>query len=256
MPKATGLNKKYKIMNKIFTTQHKTGLYDARANGLVTIAALFRILQETASEHHIYVNNDLRELYRQGYGWVLASARIEIIKHPHAGTDLTIDTWISEIVKFRAQREYIVKDNDDNILAKAQKKWIYFDIKTRRIARVSDEIKAKWPVVAQKVIEQDFSKPLTEIEPDREDIVCVRRSDMDMNNHVNNIKFIEWIDETLPEEFFDKEIKYFEGHFLSEAHKGDKIKVEASTDKNENIVLMDNNTTGKKCFFAKTTFNM
>ena len=76
--------------------------------------------------------------------------------------------------------------------------------------------------------EQVFSHELTKLELDQTDLstksVQVEYCDLDVNEHVNNVKYIEWVLESFPLEFHkSKVIAEFEINYLVEAFCGDQL---------------------------------
>jgi acyl-ACP thioesterase len=55
------------------------------------------------------------------------------------------------------------------------------------------------------------------ISPDLTKSFSVNRYDIDSNNHVNNVRYMQWLMESIPDEFYNKaRIEYIQGTFLKE----------------------------------------
>ncbi len=87
----------------------------------------------------------------------------------------------------------------------------------------------------------------------------VRYSDMDINQHVNNINYVEWIIETIPHDILlEKDISSLEIYFLSEVLYGNTIlsrSTEMESDKNSFLHSIINDTNGKELVRAKTVWS-
>lgn len=87
----------------------------------------------------------------------------------------------------------------------------------------------------------------------------MRYSDMDINQHVNNISYIEWVTETMPADILlKKNLWSLEIHFLSEALYGDAIVSRwMKLEKNKGSFLHSifNETNGKELVRAKTIWS-
>ena len=66
----------------------------------------------------------------------------------------------------------------------------------------------------------------------------VLKSDVDSNKHVNNIKYLHWLIESLPEDILDNYIlKRINARFFSEGKFGERIRVYKNNDADKNVFL-------------------
>ena len=63
-------------------------------------------------------------------------------------------------------------------------------------------------------------------EPDNKYPYTVKYSDIDMNNHVNSMKYIQWVIDTLPIEKIKKGIKKIDINYIKEALYGDELLIQ------------------------------
>jgi fatty acyl-ACP thioesterase A len=122
-------------------------------------------------------------------------------------------------------------------VGKATSQWIAFNLKTRRMGRIPSQ------VVEDFQLQQWCDEPIMgtgyEVEklPDARDIGAIegsqcsvpvvhytRRSDLDMNGHVNNCIYTEWLLESVPQSYRDEyELKELIIEFKAECNFGDVI---------------------------------
>lgn len=88
-----------------------------------------------------------------------------------------------------------------------------------------DNIIEKWSFCNKESIDYNVSKKITTIEnPDFELKFKVRKYDTDMNKHVNNIRYLEWVLESIPDEIVDNYYLHsIEGNFIAEALYGQTV---------------------------------
>jgi medium-chain acyl-[acyl-carrier-protein] hydrolase len=85
----------------------------------------------------------------------------------------------------------------------------------------------------------------------------VRWHDIDLNRHVTNTRYLQWILDTLPSEILEKQLREIDIIFKSESILGDTVFSEAGLSEHESILLhkLTSQDTGKELVQAKTTWN-
>lgn len=143
------------------------------------------------------------------YGWVVSKMRIRILKPLGFGTKGTIKTWPGHGSRVVYPRYFEIMDENGDVCIEAVNHWTLLDLKHRRITMPSriglafpDNLKEEKPLQ----IETDFSEEdgFSFIEKRQ-----VRYSDVDMNQHFNNARYIEWVCDVLDE-------KKFATHFIND----------------------------------------
>jgi acyl-ACP thioesterase len=176
--------------------------FDVRAsevdtNGKVTLSAICALFQEVAGNHALLLNFDITDLHKKGLTWVLHRMDIKVNRFPEWRESITIETWPAAGDALRAYRNYRILDKDNNELVICLSYWMMINMETRRPTRMTEDIlntrlsdrEHVLPVRSDKIPKVD--------EPTSEKEIPVRRSDLDMNKHVNNARYIEWMSESL-----------------------------------------------------------
>ena len=75
------------------------------------------------------------------------------------------------------------------------------NIETRRPTRIPQEVLDTRLTDRPHVTEVKSNRilPFDDAQIDHRKEIIVRRSDLDMNNHVNNVRYLEWMLETIPQ---------------------------------------------------------
>ncbi len=233
-----------------FEEEFKLRLYDTDMSGNVLPHEFFRILQETAGEHHTFVNDNLLKLYARGMSWFLLQAKFEFDRTPQYGERLTVRTWLSQIRSIKAKREYYILDQKGNIIGRAAKLWAFFNLQTKRPIAVPPEIQEKWPVYDEQAVTLDKVSAPGDYFPGQAKIT-VRKSDLDINRHVNNLRYIQWLEEVLPADLENKPVLCLNAKFMAESSQGDELLIQR-TDVSDGkfFYQIENQTTGKTAFSA------
>ena len=237
---------------------YRVKLYDVDLNKNLTPASFFRILQETAGEHHVATRNtSILDSYLQGYSWILVRAKYRFSRLPRYQESITIRTWLSDIQRIKAIREYQVFDKSGQLIGSAKKLWAFFSVEKLRPAAIPEEVFKGWPTHSSTTLEfaRNFSTELEDI--DYQVQLRVRRSDLDYNQHVNNIFYVQWVREVLPVKMENNGVIEMESKFLAESKFGHILTLKRSKIAADGTFKYEifNETTQKKVFFAWVKLN-
>jgi acyl-ACP thioesterase len=136
---------------------------------------------------------------------------------------ITIKTWPSSGDGLRAHRDFLILDRNQEVIGRSLSYWLILNIENRRPVRIPKEIMELAPKDTEHVL------PITDIDfPEIEDSKYnekykVRKTDLDLNKHVNNVHYVDWALADLPEE---TEINKVDISFLGEAVLGDTVGVQ------------------------------
>jgi len=226
-------------MENSFDKKYELRYFEMDRRGTVSPTTVLTLLEETAAEHCHDIDHGLYSLERRSIGWVLVSGAIDMHRYPGYRESITIRTWISRYTLLRGYRENLILDDSGAVIGKAKGLWVFYDIEKKKPRPIFDEIKSRWginPEVSMDVNE-DSIKIINgdagyQLEYD------VRRSDVDSNKHVNNIKYYHWLVESLPDDITDEYVlKKVNAKFYSEARYGEKIRIQARHDPGQNVFL-------------------
>ncbi|MBN2353287.1 MAG: hypothetical protein JXD23_12000 [Spirochaetales bacterium] len=192
-------------------------------NGLCTVRSLCNYFQYAA-----YLNADALDfgvdaLTRSGRTWVLTRLYVDTRRPPRYGEKVKIETWPTGVDKLFALRDFRATDAAGEIVALGVSSWCVISLEARRIVRPADEL-ARYSANPRSV-DHELAKiePLRKASPVIKNL-DVRFRDIDVNRHVNNVAFIEWMCEALPFEVqsgnFCRELEI---NFMKEAFYGDTV---------------------------------
>ena len=224
--------------------------------GEASSTTILTLLEETAADHCYSINHSLYDLEKQNIGWVLLSGIMIMDRYPSYKEKIIIRTWLSSYSMIKGIRENIIYDEKMNIIGKAKGLWVFFDIIRRRPIQIFDSIKERWSYCNDESINHDITKKikimdsLAHIKEFK-----VNRFDVDTNQHVSNIRYLQWLIESIPEEIIDNYYLYsIDGRFIAEAQYGDTIMSFTERDINDNSFIHSIKTqkNDKVCATAKT----
>lgn len=243
-------------MIKMFENEIEIRYFEMNRFGEASATAVLTILEEVAANHCHAIGYGLYDLLKQNIGWVLLSGYMQMDRYPKYKEKIKIRTWISQYQSVRAIRENIIFDESGNKIGSARSRWLFFDIEKRRPVYIFDDIRQRWGCCDEVSSDIDISHKIDEeFFADFQDDFVVSHFDLDTNEHLNNIRYLQWLIETIPiniqSEYF---INSINGRFIGEAHYNDKIEslTKSLSEDNSYIHKIVNQSTGKICASATT----
>lgn len=207
--------------SKRYRETFKIRASEVSPEGQVTLPAICYLLQEVAGNNALELNFDISQLNEQNLTWILHRLHLQIDQLPEWRDTITIETWPTGGDQLRAYRDFLILDNTGNEIGRCLSYWLMLDLDTRRPVRIPDEILAMAPSQSEHVLEIKKERLNVNSDiPNNSRRFHVRRSDLDMNRHVNNVKYIEWALATLEHPHTIREIDI---EFRSECSVGDTV---------------------------------
>ncbi|OWM66002.1 palmitoyl-acyl carrier protein thioesterase, chloroplastic-like [Punica granatum] len=200
----------------VFRQNFSIRSYEIGADRTASIETLMNHLQETALNHvkSAGLLNDgfgrTPEMYKRNLIWVVAKMQVLVNRYPTWGDTVEVNTWVSRSGKNGMRRDWLISDCETGeILTRASSVWVMMNKKTRKLSKIPDEVRNEIEphfVDSAPVIEEDDRK-LRKLDEDTADFIrkglAPRWNDLDVNQHVNNVKYIGWILESAPAEILE-----------------------------------------------------
>ena len=228
----------------IYSHEWEINFTQCAPNGFLKYVDLCNLLQLTAAEHSIHGGLSFNDMQEHHQAWVLSRIRVEILELPKWQDKVVVKTWIESLEGNKSIRNIEMYLNDKKI-AGATTYWAVFNTQLRKSEPLAlpHEHFEKFP--DWKATEKLFSRiNITEdTKPVGERKVLL--SDLDIVNHANNTKYLEWCLDTInPKTVLKKQINAFEMNFLRELNWNDTISINCNEDQSHFTVSKE----GKVCF--------
>lgn len=194
--------------------------YEVGINKTATVETIANLLQEVGCNHaqSVGFSTDgfattptMRKLHLI---WVTARMHIEIYKYPAWSDVVEIETWCQSEGRIGTRRDWILKDYaTGQVIGRATSKWVMMNQDTRRLQKVSDDVRDEYLVFCPRELRLAFPeennsslRKIPKLDDPAENFklgLVPRRADLDMNQHVNNVTYIGWVLESMPQEIID-----------------------------------------------------
>ncbi|MBV5283514.1 MAG: acyl-[acyl-carrier-protein] thioesterase [Paludibacter sp.] len=182
----------------------------------VTMAALGDILLTTAGLNADDNGFGLRRLHEINSAWVLSRMAIEMTRFPEQYETIQVETWVEEVGRANTTRNFCIRDEKNEIIGNACSVWVFFDMTTRRAKDLQtlDGIHS-FALAEPGLIDKPIK--LHAVDGDEYDGFKVKYSDIDINGHVNSIRYIQWISDCFTLNNYRKyQVKRFEINYMTE----------------------------------------
>lgn len=214
----------------------------------ITPASVLDLFQTVAGEHAAELGCGFDDLFARSLLWVLVRTKYQVVSQPKMYQTVRVETWPLAPSRVGFQREYLMKDDEGNILIKGSSDWVVIHSEQRKIVSATD-IYPEMELLTEKCFEERLKKL-----PDFETVgdgllVCPGFSQLDMNGHVNNTKYANYVLDALALNE-QEEIKTLQMDYRREVQKGDVIRV--YTQREGNLAIVKGvNSSGEVMFVCR-----
>lgn len=171
------------------------------SDGKLTLTALINYFQDCSIFHSEDVGLGIKYLKERGLAWVLSSWQIVAERYPRLGEQVIIGTCPYDMKRFLGYRNFWMKDEQGNYVAKANTLWSLLDTETGKPSTVAEDMVTSYGLGEK--LEMDYAPRKITVPPGgvTQDPVIVKMHHIDTNHHVNNQQFVNMAMDFLPENF-------------------------------------------------------
>ena len=225
----------------ILENEYTVKLSEIGKGNKATNKTILSYLEDIGGLHSNKAGYGIFEIEETHLSWILLGWRLHVIRRPKYAEKITIKTWSKGVVKFYTYREFEIYDEQGNLIIKASSKWVLLDIEKGKIVRIEPELMNKYEPEPDRIVFgiEEFEKIKEPEEYQHVTEYTVRRADIDVNNHMHNLNYIELANEALPEDvykgalFNDVRITY-----KKEIKLGETVKCKYAFNDDKHIVVV------------------
>ena len=244
----------------VFTENLEIRFADIDRSNTLTLSSTFEYFQEAAMSHAEILGCGRDAMIKNGQGWILSRLSVFVERRPRFGEKVTIRTWPRGSHKLFAIRDYDILDSEDKPVVRGRSGWLVIDLEKRRPLRpqslveklpaneglnalpaeagpgaapeapaglaARDELFAAEGIVSVSGGPGPSAAPAERALAEQGSLPdCPRRrvcySDIDYNGHMNNTRYIQWIQDIIEPEILETagQIR-LDINYISELHYG------------------------------------
>jgi medium-chain acyl-[acyl-carrier-protein] hydrolase len=217
----------YQTSDLILRLNNKIPSYDVSLNGHTKFYTLCNILLDSAAAHANKFRFGYHDMQKENVYWVLS--RFHIIMHAYPSMDdhIKVETWPKGVRKLFFMRDYRILSADDKLLTTATTAWLILDGYTGRPKKMEENNSLhSFHIDDFHAIEAVPEKLPRITRPDHQLTVSARYSDLDINKHVNAVKYIEWVQDCYSQEVYEKQnVKELQINYQAETKYGEEVQI-------------------------------
>ncbi|MDR2796399.1 MAG: acyl-ACP thioesterase [Spirochaetaceae bacterium] len=214
----------------VFEKKYMVTVGDVDTDRYIKPSVLFDFFQSLTTEHGEDLGVGLDVMLSKGQGWILLRFSVLIERRPRFGDRLTISTWPQGFDRLLCMRNYDVLDDSGALLARACSSWLVLDIEKRRPLRPA-ALATPMPLNEGRIFLEGGARSLAK----HDGLVKTAErtslySDIDFNGHVNNARYIQWIQDALPKDFIKNAVKLrIDINYVNEVVLGETVEIYSSS---------------------------
>lgn len=192
--------------------------------GRLKASRILAFLQDVAGDHSAILGTDQNQLMDKNLFWAVIRHRVQISRLPLSGEKLRIETWPMPTTRTAYPRSTIAYDGQGNECFRSISLWILMDAGSRAMV-----LPCKSGVEVNGLLRGNELRAPSSILP-REMPECqertVRYTDLDINGHMNNCRYLDWVEDLLPSAFHARhEIREFTLCYMSEVRENEPVQL-------------------------------
>lgn len=215
-------------MEKIDSYPFYVEPFHADMSGRIFMGILGNHLLNAAGNHSQRRGWGISALNESQHTWVLSRLSIEMEEMPRQYEHAEVRTWVESVIRLFTNRNFAILRPDGTPYGYARSIWAMIDVNTRKpcdLLSLYDGDIVRYVVSPEEnvcPIEGHGRFRFRNAELVR--TIETYYSDIDINGHVNSIKYIEHILDLFPrEKFTGQGIRRFEIAYKTEAYMGDRL---------------------------------
>ena len=187
-------------MAKTFEYSMKIPFDMSDVNGYIKIPQLILLSLQVSGMQSIELGmSDMYILENYNLVWIITDYNMKIERLPVFDEKITIETYAKSHNRLFCYRAFNIKDEAGNTIIEMVATFVLMDRDTRKVHPVMSEITDAFDSELSKTMLR--GPRFKELEGGVEQEYRVRFYDLDMNGHVNNSKYLDWVFEVMGADF-------------------------------------------------------
>lgn len=239
------------MVDLVYSTHRKLLADDVTMYRDLRPSVLMRWLQEASIAHTEALGAGRAKTLDKGALWVVCRVRLEVEKLPCYDDEITLSSWAGNTMRVLFPRYYQMSDANGNSIVKASAVWLLMDAKKRKMVFPENYDVVVPGIRTGREIPLSFGVSLGEQEKTKR--FKVAYSQVDINGHMNNAKYLDCMEDVLGKDFLASHaLKTLEVEFKSEIKYGASVRLEYTLDKDD--LTMIGYVRKRPCFELKASF--
>jgi acyl-ACP thioesterase len=211
--------------------------------GRLKSSSILYFVQEAAGKHWQYIEDKTGQncnLY-----WVIIRHRVQVSRLPRRGEKIRLETWPMPTTRVAYPRSVVAYDEQGSELFRSISLWVLMDPETRAMV-----LPGKSGVTVSGILRGNELPSPASLAPaalSAQVERTVRFTDLDVNGHMNNARYLDHLADLLPGSFHENHvIRDMTLGYLAEAREGDTLLQQWQLEENDHLRLEITRPGGEK----------
>ena len=186
-------------MESIFSKNYVIGPTDVDRYQRLKPSRLLLYIQQIAGLHSNMISLTYEEMAQQGIFWAVIRHKVQITRMPMEKETIRLETWPMPTTRVAYPRSTVGYDEQGHELFRSICLWVLMDLNNRTMLipkNSSIQIDGTLRGTELAIPRSLLPKPLGRVDTRK-----VVYSDLDRNGHMNNARYLDWLQDLLPSEF-------------------------------------------------------
>jgi medium-chain acyl-[acyl-carrier-protein] hydrolase len=199
---------------------------DTDMQARIRLGSLVNFLIQSAIDSADSLGFGFGGIRQQNLFWVLSRLTLDIFRPLKWYEKVEVETWPKNIEKILYLRDFLLRDENRNIIARATSGWLAVDIETKRLKKI-DGIHSEFFIrLKDKHAIPETPGKLVPLLGGENYEISSGYYDIDMNKHVTTTRYVDWMMDTLPLDFhLEHYPRKLTLNFMKETMPGEKIRL-------------------------------
>lgn len=209
-------------MEPVFTQNYeiRDNMVDCR--GFLKPSQILFIAQDMGGRHCKELTLSYEDMAAKGFFWAVSRHRVQITRLPKSGEILKVETWAMPATAAAFPRSVVAYDEAGKECFRAITLWVIMTLDTRKmITPGKSGILVPSTLRGLELANPKGLVPRDMVNSSRRR-VCF--TDIDRNGHMNNTRYLDWVDDLFPSSFhYEHRMKELLVCYLSESREGQTL---------------------------------
>lgn len=206
-------------------TRYRVTSADTDMHARLKLSALVNYLIQSAIDSAELLGFGFSELKKEHLFWVLNRLTLEIYRPIKWNETIEVETWPKDIERIFYIRDFVVRDAQKQVIAKASSAWLAIDLVTKRPGNFNKE-KMELFTRLKDIHSLEYSpeKLGSTINNGYEREVVPSYFDIDLNKHVTSTRYIDWMMDCFSSSFHTVSYPSFLSiNYMKETMQGEQL---------------------------------
>ena len=186
-----------------YTYETDSSYTDIDISGRLHHKGTLRILQEAAALASDSVGYGLKDVATKRVAWMITGWRLQFLERPKWPCSITVHTWPRTLDGFFSDRDFEVFCQG-RLIARATSRWLLVNVDSGHTTRITPEVTAAYDLNNRNVFDTPIITTGRPCSAATEVFThVIGRRDIDTNHHVNNLHYLDYALECLPEDVWE-----------------------------------------------------